>query len=191
MSDVQPTGAETVTWDLSDLYAAIDDPAIDRDLDLSDAEADALGEKYRGRVAGLSAAELAEMLAAYETLLERAYKVGNFGHLSWSADTSVPAYGALLQKVTERGSRLEPEARLHGAGAGGRARRCRRRLAGRPGRGAIPALARTRAPLPPAHAHRAGREDPGGERRSPDGAPGCASSMRCMARRAIRSTARR
>ena len=37
MSDVQPTGAETVTWDLTDLYAAIDDPAIDRDLDLSDA----------------------------------------------------------------------------------------------------------------------------------------------------------
>ena len=63
MSDVQPTGAETVTWDLSDLYAAIDDPAIDRDLNLSDAEADALGEKYRGRVASLSAAELAEMLA--------------------------------------------------------------------------------------------------------------------------------
>jgi oligoendopeptidase F len=106
MSDVQPTGAETVTWDLTDLYAAIDDPAIDRDLDLSDAEADALGETYRGRVAGLSAAELVEMLAAYETLLERAYKVGNFGHLSWSADTGVPAYGALLQKVTERGSRL-------------------------------------------------------------------------------------
>lgn len=106
MNDHGPTGAEAITWDLSDLYAGIDDPAIERDLDRSDAEADALDAQYRGRIAGLSAAELAAMLAAYETLLERAYKVGSFAQLAWSADTSVPAHGALLQKATERGSRL-------------------------------------------------------------------------------------
>lgn len=106
MNDHGPTGAEAITWDLSDLYAGIDDPAIERDLDRSDAEADALDAQYRGCIAGLSAAELAAMLAAYETLLERAYKVGSFAQLAWSADTSVPAHGALLQKATERGSRL-------------------------------------------------------------------------------------
>ena len=37
-----PTGAEEVTWDLTDLYAAGDDPAIDRDLDGADAAADGL-----------------------------------------------------------------------------------------------------------------------------------------------------
>lgn len=105
-SSAPRTGAEEITWNLADLYAAIDDPAIDRDLDRSDAEADALDAAYRGRIAGLSAAGLAEMLTAYETLLERAYKAGNFGHLAWSADTSVPAHGALLQKITERGARL-------------------------------------------------------------------------------------
>jgi oligoendopeptidase F len=93
-------------WDLTDLYAAVDDPAIDRDLDLSDAEADRLAETYRGRVASLTAAELAELLRAYETLRERAEKVGNYAHLVWSADTGPAAYGALLQKATERGSRL-------------------------------------------------------------------------------------
>ncbi len=101
-----PTGAETVTWDLSDLYAAINDPAIDRDLDLSDAEADALDNAYRGRIADLDAAGLAGLLSAYETLLERSHKVGSFAHLAWSADTTVPAHGALLQKAMERGSRL-------------------------------------------------------------------------------------
>ena len=106
MSDTLPTGAEEITWNLADLYAAIDDPAIERDLDRSDAEADALDAEYRGRIAGLDPAALAEMLAAYETLIERAYKAGNFAHLAWSADTSVPAHGALLQKITERGSRL-------------------------------------------------------------------------------------
>lgn len=106
MNDHPHTGAESITWDLSDLYAGIDDPAIEHDLDLSDAEADALDAQYRGRIGALSAAELATMLRAYETLLERAYKVGNFAQLAWSADTSVPAHGALLQKATERGSRL-------------------------------------------------------------------------------------
>jgi len=106
MSDTPPTGAEEITWNLADLYAAIDDPTIDRDLDRSDAEADALDASYRGRIAGMNAAGLAEMLAAYEALLERAHKAGNFAHLAWSADTSVPAHGALLQKITERGSRL-------------------------------------------------------------------------------------
>lgn len=106
ISSAPRTGAEEITWNLADLYAAIDDPAIDRDLDRSDAEADALDAAYRGRIAGLSATALAEMLTAYETLLERAARAGSFGHLAWSADTSVPAHGALLQKITERGARL-------------------------------------------------------------------------------------
>ncbi|MCX6032861.1 MAG: M3 family oligoendopeptidase [Chloroflexi bacterium] len=101
-----PSGAEAVTWNLADLYAAADDPAIERDLDLSDAEADRLAETYRGRIAGLSAAEMAEMLAAYEMLRERAEKVGNYASLVWAADTTPAAHGALLQRATERGSRL-------------------------------------------------------------------------------------
>ena len=106
MSEDTLTGAEMVTWDLSDLYAAVDDPSITRDLDISEAEADALGERYRGRIASLSAAELAPLLTGYEALVERAHKAGNFAHLSWSADTSAPAHGKLLQMATERGSQL-------------------------------------------------------------------------------------
>lgn len=106
MTDTLLTGAEEITWNLSDLYAAIDDPALDRDLNQSDAEADALDATYRGRVAALSAVELAELLAIYETLLERAYRAINFAHLAWSADTGVAAHGALLQRATERGSQL-------------------------------------------------------------------------------------
>ena len=114
MNDPLPTGAEApvlsgaegITWDLTDLYAAVDDPAIERDLDLSDAEADRLAETYRGRIASLSAVELAALLAAYETLRERAEKVGNYAYLVWAADTTPASHGALLQKATERGSRL-------------------------------------------------------------------------------------
>jgi oligoendopeptidase F len=44
----QKTGAEEIVWDLSDLYSAVDDPAIERDLDAADQRADKLAEEYRG-----------------------------------------------------------------------------------------------------------------------------------------------
>ena len=57
------TGAEEVTWDLSDLYAAVDDPAIERDLDEADARAEELAQTYRGRIAELDAEEMRDLLA--------------------------------------------------------------------------------------------------------------------------------
>ena len=63
-STAQLTGAEEIVWDLSDLYASMDDPQLYADLDACDAEADALGAAYRGRIASLAAAELAALIAA-------------------------------------------------------------------------------------------------------------------------------
>jgi oligoendopeptidase F len=100
------TGAEEATWDLTDLYAGMDDPALVADLDAADAEADALDKNYRGRLAGLSAGDLAAMLARYEALRERAARAGTFASLNWTQNTEDPARGALMQKVTERSSRL-------------------------------------------------------------------------------------
>jgi len=100
------TGAEEAAWDLSDLYAGMDDPALNADLDAADAQAGDLDAGYRGRVAGLSAPELAELLGRYEALIERVAKAGAFASLHWNQNTEDPGRGALLQRVTERGSRL-------------------------------------------------------------------------------------
>ena len=102
----QPTGAETIAWDLTDLYAGLDDPKIELDLQAAEAAADALDRDYRGRIASLSPEELGEMLAAYEGIEDRAGKVGAFAYLYWASDTGDPQRGALLQRATERGSRL-------------------------------------------------------------------------------------
>ncbi len=51
------TGAENVRWDLSDLYAGIDDPAIDRDIDQTNERADQFGATYRGKVTTLDSEE--------------------------------------------------------------------------------------------------------------------------------------
>ncbi len=100
------TGAEEATWDLSDLYQATDDRALTADLDAADAEADALDAAYRGRIASLSGSEMAELIGRYEALNERAGKAGSFAFLNWTQNTEDPQRGALLQMVTERGSRL-------------------------------------------------------------------------------------
>jgi oligoendopeptidase F len=101
------TGAEEVAWDLSDLYAGTDDPAIDRDLDEADARAEALGEGYRGRIAELNPGEMLALIEEYEAIGELAAKVGTYAYLHWSTNTEDPARGALVQKVNERGAQLQ------------------------------------------------------------------------------------
>ncbi len=68
MPDTTKTGAEGVTWNLGDLYASGSDPRLDADLDAADRRADAFAAAYRGRIGGLSAKELAGLLAEYETI---------------------------------------------------------------------------------------------------------------------------
>ncbi len=106
MTTATLTGAEEITWNLGDLYAGMDDPQLNADLDAADAEADALDRDYRGRIASLNAAELAAMIGRFEALQERAGRVGSFASLNWTGNTQDPARGALLQRVTERGSQL-------------------------------------------------------------------------------------
>ena len=63
MTTIEQTGAEEVAWDLSDLYASGDDPRIESDFAEAEAGADAFRDRYYGKVATLSAAELADAIA--------------------------------------------------------------------------------------------------------------------------------
>ena len=106
MEKENKSGAEDVKWDLSDLYGAVDDPKIERDLADADARADKLAEKFRTRIAELSPQELLELLREYEIILDRSGKVGTYAYLTWSTNSEDSTRGALLQKTTERASRL-------------------------------------------------------------------------------------
>jgi oligoendopeptidase F len=98
--------AAGVAWDLSDLYAGADDPRIGADLEAALARAVAFGERYRGRVAALPAAQLAEALDEYEALQEPAARASAYAGLVFAADTHDPRHGALLQRVQEQGSQI-------------------------------------------------------------------------------------
>jgi oligoendopeptidase F len=109
MTEHYPTGAEEIAWDLNDLYTGMDDPGLNTDLDAADAEAAELGRLYRGRITGLTAVELHALIVRFEALRERAGKAATFASLNWTGNTSDPARGALLQRVTERGARLSQQ----------------------------------------------------------------------------------
>jgi len=96
--------AAGVRWDLSDLYPEPAEAAIERDLDTAEAAAKGFAERYRGRVATLGAGELAAALDQLESLLEPPGRAAAYASLRFAANTALPAHGALLQRVQERGS---------------------------------------------------------------------------------------
>jgi oligoendopeptidase F len=100
------TGAEAVIWDLSVFYAAVDDPAIDADMQHVEQMIDDFSTKYRGRVARLTATEMHQAYSELEAIHDRSGRLSSFASLTYAAATDNPQYGALLQKVTEFNARI-------------------------------------------------------------------------------------
>lgn len=102
-----PTGAENVRWDLSDLYAAPDDPQLAADMEQTRTLAKEFAAKYRGRVAGLSAAELAQALGEFEAIVRLLNQIGYYAFLVWSTDTQNPELGKLMARKDDHGTEIE------------------------------------------------------------------------------------
>ena len=105
-STAAKTGAENIYWDLSDLYSSNEDPQLAADKKSVLEEAGAFAEKYKGKIASLSASEFKEMLSEYEDIQDKGGKIGSFAYLQWSTDTGNAAYGKLVQESNELGSEL-------------------------------------------------------------------------------------
>jgi oligoendopeptidase F len=103
------TGAENITWDLSDLYNDINDPAFKSDQEKLKSLAADFAATYRGKVASLGAEGLADALRSYEIIQDIAGKLGSFAYLTWSTDTLNTDYGRLLQQMTEFGSAINQD----------------------------------------------------------------------------------
>lgn len=101
------TGAEEVTWDLSDLYESIDDPQLKKDKSLVLEKAERFAKKYKGEIASLSADEFRDALEEYESILELMGKIGSFSHLLWTTDTEKAEFGKLIQEANELSSEIK------------------------------------------------------------------------------------
>lgn len=109
MATVEPTGAEEVFWDLSDLYESGDDPRIEEDLQEAESAASAFRERYHGHVAELSGPELAEAIEESERIHSIFTRAIYYAHLRFSTDMADAPRGALLAKLTERGAALDTQ----------------------------------------------------------------------------------
>ncbi len=99
-----PDGAAAILpiWDLSDLYAAPDSPALARDLDKTESDAKAFAAKYAGKLAGLNGARLAAAIAAIEAIEEMMGRVMSYAQLLFAADSTDAANGKFYQSMQER-----------------------------------------------------------------------------------------
>jgi oligoendopeptidase F len=109
MTTTELTGAEDVAWDLSDLYESGDDPGIEADVQEADEAADTFRERYHGKVADLSAAELAEAIEERERIESILTRALYYAHLWFSTDMGDPARGALVARLTEKGAALDTQ----------------------------------------------------------------------------------
>ena len=98
------TGAESVRWDLTDLF---DSPAeLDRTLAGAEADAAEIASASRGHIASADAAEIAALLDRIAGVLDAAGRAYAYAFLDWSTDTEDAARGARLQQVQEAYTRI-------------------------------------------------------------------------------------
>ena len=94
-------GAETVRWELGDLYSSPTAPALEATLARALERAKAFEAKYKGRVASLEPADFAAMMRELEENEDEAAKPEVYAYLLHSQDTRNPPAGRLLARVRE------------------------------------------------------------------------------------------
>ncbi|NJC88982.1 MAG: M3 family oligoendopeptidase [Desulfuromonas sp.] len=97
------TNPEPLRWDLTPLYAAVDDPALRRDLAAAKTEAEGFRATWRGRIAdpAITAAELVVALERYAALQLLALRPYLYAQLLFSADGNDAAHMRLFAEVRE------------------------------------------------------------------------------------------
>src|SRR4051795_5255339 len=98
---------ESTTWDLEPLVEGGGEEGVDAELRESAKLADAVAERYAGKVADLDSAGLAEAMHALERIYDLVSRAGSYAHLRFAGDTSDPRNGALLQRAQELGTAIE------------------------------------------------------------------------------------
>src|SRR5574341_1899005 len=99
--------ASGITWDLSDLYAAPDDPRLRIDLDGAVEAARLFAERYRAKISvngGPSAELIAEIVTRMEVILAQVAKAAIYADLLHAADAAPAAHGALVALTQEKTS---------------------------------------------------------------------------------------
>ncbi|MCZ6556111.1 MAG: M3 family oligoendopeptidase [Candidatus Dadabacteria bacterium] len=107
----EKSGAEGITWDLSDLYSNLKDKKIQRDIKDLFQKSEAFEKKYRGKINSpkLTPKFLLNAVEDLEYISEKIAKLLSFAYLVFAGNTRNPENGAFLQMIQEKST----EARKH------------------------------------------------------------------------------
>jgi len=100
---------EAASWDLEPLVEGRGAEGVEALLSEARERAEAFSARYRGRVAELDVAELAEAMRELAAIHDLGGRAGSYAVLSYSLDTADPGRGALMQKSRELGAAIETE----------------------------------------------------------------------------------
>lgn len=103
-TDTDLTAAD-VAWDLETLVDGRGPGGVDSLLDEAARHAESVTE-YRGRIASVDAAQLADVMRELADLNELVGRASSYAGLRFAADTTDPERGALLQRVEERATAI-------------------------------------------------------------------------------------
>ena len=101
--------SQDLTWDTTPLYPSTTSPELAAAFEDGSAQVAAFRERYREKVAGLSAQGLLEALRSYESLQELLVKPQLYAHLLFAADSENDDYKRLSQKSAEFGNLMGRE----------------------------------------------------------------------------------
>ncbi len=100
---------EETAWNLSQLVENTDSNWIQKQLELTVAEVERLRDKYRGKILGLEAENLVEMLEAKDSLLLKFEGTVMYCFLLYSADSTDPVAKQLNEAARKTVSTIEQE----------------------------------------------------------------------------------
>ncbi|MBU5614843.1 M3 family oligoendopeptidase [Geomonas azotofigens] len=98
-----------LNWDTTPLYPSPSAPELTKSFEDATAQVAGFRERYRGKVAGLSAEELLEALKSYEKLQEELAVPQLYSHLLFAADSESDLHKRLSQKSQEFGNAMGRE----------------------------------------------------------------------------------
>ena len=104
MAETKTTGADSVRWDLTELYASPTDPEIEATLAAGLEDARAFERDFKGKLGSLTPAQFADMMERLEQVQDRLSKPSIYASLLHTQDTANPAHGRLLARIDEAGS---------------------------------------------------------------------------------------
>ncbi len=96
--------ATDVAWDLEPLLG--ETGSVDSLLAEAAEAAEKFSEKYRGRIAYLSASDLAEAMHALAQISDGVGRVGSYVGLKFSVDTTNPEFGAQMANADEKSTEI-------------------------------------------------------------------------------------